>query len=704
MLHTHVILRLLPLALFRLAPLVGLALLLIAPGSARAQSSGSEAAASAVGDTAVLVLPEVVVTGRASEPLQNAPAAITVVPRSRFMDKQGLSLKDGLTLVPGVLAQSRAGAQDTRILIRGFGARGSGERSNNGVMRGIRVMSDGIPISEPDGRTSFDLTDLAGVDRMEVQRSNASALYGNASGGVIDLQSNMRFDKPFLTLRSRGGSFGLFKQNVQIGAAIDRSRLTTSITGTTFDGWREHSSTQAFLLQSRLASPLSDKTNLAVMLDATADEFYYPGALTPAEADSAPEQANPTYVSRNERRQNQVGRLAFKVDHEVSDNHDFSATLFAEPKVLHRSERNRFRDFNRYHIGGSFLWRTQLNEAKPTHGTLSAGLDEAWQDGSILFYNLTPEGNRGTNNVANQREGANSAGAFLQGEMVFNNVWNARASVRYDDVWYLSENRMEPNLNDDKHFTHVTPRVSLGRIIGRQNIYVSAAGGLESPAFNEIDPPAPYDTLTSLNPILDPTYSNTYEIGMRGRATDGLNYEVAGYFIEVKNDLVPIDGGVTWETAGKTERKGVEGSLEWQPGDRLSITAMGTVSSNEYVEYENERGDFAGNQVAALPEWFGSGLVEFRVTKGLKVHGSVESVGMLFADDANTQEADAWTIGSVGADFTTLLGGTTLRLFGLVQNVTDASYTASVFINGVDGRYIEPGVERNMTVGLTLGW
>ena len=62
------------------------------------------------------------------------------------------------------------------------------------------------------------------------------------------------------------------------------------------------------------------------------------------------------------------------------------------------------------------------------------------------------------------------------------------------------------------------------------------------------------------------------------------------------------------------------------------------------------------------------------------------------------------TIGNIGADWTTVVGSTLLHLFGTVQNVTDQAYTASVFINGSDGRYIEPGLPRNLSVGLTLGW
>ncbi|TPW17429.1 MAG: iron complex outermembrane recepter protein [bacterium] len=356
------------------------------------------------------------------------------------------------------------------------------------------------------------------------------------------------------------------------------------------------------------------------------------------------------------------------------------------------------------HVGGSLLWQAEVSPSGNSTGHIGVGVDEAWQDGSILFYNLTPEGNRGTTLVANQREGANSAGVFLQGDAVIADVWQARASIRYDNVWYISENRTEPALNDDQSFTHWTPRVTLGRAIGRQNIYASIAGGLESPAFNEIDPPAPYDTLTSLNPFLGPTFSTTYEIGIRGRAAKGLDYDVAGYWIDVTDDLVPFDGGSYFETAGKVRRQGIEGSLDWKAADHWSFLLTGSVAMNEYVEYVNDRGDFSGNRMAPLPDWFGSGTAEFRITPTLKLNGGIEAVGSLFADDANTQEVDGWVTGNIGADWTRLIGGTTMHIFGLVQNVADKAHTSSVFINGSDGRYIEPGLPRNLVVGLTLGW
>ena len=112
-------------------------------------------------DTAVVPIQGVVVTGtRVPERVLKIPGGVTLVPKGDFGATRNISLKDALGFVPGVFMQSRSGAQDVRITIRGFGARGNGDRSNAGKTRGIRVLTDGVPITEPDGRTSLDFADL----------------------------------------------------------------------------------------------------------------------------------------------------------------------------------------------------------------------------------------------------------------------------------------------------------------------------------------------------------------------------------------------------------------------------------------------------------------------------------------------------------------------------------------------------------------
>ena len=105
-------------------------------------------------------------------------------PDSARPGQRHIALDESLSLVPGLTAENRTNpSQDPRISIRGFGA-----RSTFGV-RGIRLLRDGMPLTLPDGQTPVDYLSLESVGRIEVIRGAASALYGNASGGIIDLRT-----------------------------------------------------------------------------------------------------------------------------------------------------------------------------------------------------------------------------------------------------------------------------------------------------------------------------------------------------------------------------------------------------------------------------------------------------------------------------------------------------------------------------------
>jgi hypothetical protein len=143
--------------------------------------------------------------------------------------------------VPGVFVQSRAGAEDVRITIRGFGARGNG--------------------------------------------SNVSALYGNASGGVVDLQSTLDFNSPFIELRERAGSFGYHREQGRAGFTMGQARGTGMIVNSTYDGWREHSSSSATKAKVVIGSPVGEETRIRIGLDAVSDLIRFPGPLIRAQAD-----------------------------------------------------------------------------------------------------------------------------------------------------------------------------------------------------------------------------------------------------------------------------------------------------------------------------------------------------------------------------------------------------------------------------------
>ncbi len=666
------------------------------------------ALSSAQPETLVVPMPTQIVTGtRARESFQRAPAAVSVVPRSQFNDSRMISLQDALSSVPGVFVQNRDGAQDVRVTIRGFGARGNGERSNAGSMRGIRVLTDGIPASDPDGRTNLDMIDIGGADRIEISRSNASALYGNASGGVIQLRSNLSFDKPFVEVDERAGSYGFHREQGRVGFLAGSARGTFTLSNSTYEGWRKHSNSYTTRGSLKLAMPLADASRLLLMADASSNYNEYAGALTASQLAADREQADATFVSRHERRFHRVGRVAAALDHAISDRQTLTATAFVEPRVQQRSERNRFRDFTRYHVGGSTTWSLDWNAAPGVTARTLVGGDEAWQDGSILFWNLRDHGARGTTQVANKREGANSAGAFVQQSLTWNEAWTAQVAARYDNLWYVSEDYLTPKLGATKHFTQVTPKASVSWTAGAHTVFAALGGGVEAPAFNEIDPPAPFDTITSFNPFLEPMRSTTYELGSRGSITNGLGtwrYDAAAYWIDVQDDIVSYGGGAYFRTAGKTRRQGLEAALDWQPVGALWVRGGGTVAKNEYDEWKNDAGDFSGNDMPGLPKltWFGT--VRYTMPQGVAAQVSLNGAGKYFADDANISETIGYGVVDASLSYDARLNGKGVRAFVAGSNLLDKEYIGSVFINGINSKYFQPGLPRNFSGGVTLRW
>lgn len=666
---------------------------------------------------------------RYPEQLLKTPAAVSIISLDDFHDRRGYGMDEALKLVPGVLAQSRYGNQDVRITIRGFGARGAGDRSNAGTSRGIRVLLDGIPETEPDGRTSFDLIDLASAQRMEVMRSNASAIWGNAAGGVINISSASFFNAPFVAPQALGGSFGLQRYGLQTGILLGQSRLSLAGSNVVFDGWRENSASERLLLQVNSLNLLAAGTRLNAFVAGTRNRFSIPGPLSQQQFDENPQQANATYLQRRERRDNRLARIGMTLEHD-GDIHGWAGTVFVEPKFLQRSERNTFRDFTRYHLGGNLIYRFAHTLGGGNQGKLQVGMDEAYQDGAVLFYSLSPEGERGDELQQDKREGANSFGAFVQEDLSLSKRVHVLLGVRYNNVTYYNEDFLNPGFTDQKSFTRWTPKLGLTyELSSAHSVYGNFAQGVEVPAGNETDPASTFgqDTVYALNPLLEPILSTTLEMGSK-RLFDFegsswlrlLSYDVAVYRITTKDDIIPYRGGRFYFTAGETRRYGLELGGHMELRKNFSAHAAFTFANSEYVSYQVDSvhygnpgkfADYSGNKVAGIPDFFYGLAVEIApdFARPFAVQVEMQGVGEYFVDDANLTSVPSYTILNLNLRTKRplrLAENLGLSAFAGVNNLTDQKYAASAFINPdvVNGVpvYLEPGLPRNFAVGLTL--
>jgi len=682
-------------------------------------------------DTVAVRLPTLDVTAtatRSTRKLIDQPAAITEIKPGDWFGAKGVGLDEALKYVPGMLAQSHAGWTDTRLVIRGYGARGAGDRNNSGTARGVRVLIDGFPETEPDGRTSLDLVDLGTMGGIDVIRSNASAVWGNAAGGIVSVSTLSGAKQPYGFFEPTFGSFGFKRYLLSAGYQPGNSEVGGTALWSASDGWRDHSDGERSLVNVAINAAVGTTGRLGVFATGGHNVFRIPGPLTAEQVAENPQQANATYQARDERRDNRVGRLGMIYEAHPSARSELRTSLYAAPKYLQRSERGTYRDFTRYHVGGSALYRYRSAIGSNAASVFNVGLDEAYQDGAILFYSLTPSGGRGETLRDNKREGANNFGFFAQEELTLGDRWDLNLGARYDNITYYSQSFIDPTLNDRKSFTKVSPKLgAVYRLNPTRSLYASIGGGVEAPAGNETDPAGTYgqDTVYAINPLLDPITSTTYELGTKQEPGTGngwrFGYDAALYYTDVRNEIVPYRGGRFYFTAGQVGRFGVELGAKVRK-ECFTLQGAFAYAHYRYLEYTVDSvhygkpgatADYSGNKIVGVPDFTyvaGLGWTPKHV-RGFRADFTVQGTTSYYADDANSVQVDGHTIASltVGMDRPVSLGGGVgLRGFVSLNNLFDSNYIGAAFLNPdvVNGQPVafEPGLPRSVVVSASVGW
>lgn len=656
----------------------------------------------------------------------DTPAAVSVVNGDEMRQAAPrVNLSESLGAVPGLQVQNRQNyAQDLQLSIRGFGS-----RSTYGV-RGLRIYVDGIPATMPDGQGQTSNIDIGSVDTIEVLRGPFSALYGNSSGGVINVTSQTGTQPPTVEASSYYGSFGTWHYGMKAtGAVGDGSHAgdvdyTVSTNRFTTHGYRDHSGARKNLANARLGVRINDVSKLTLLLNSVDIKANDAGGLTADEWRDNPRQSprGDQYNTRKNTRQTQAG---LRYERQLSAQDDLSVMMYAgERETTQFQSIPRAPQLKPSHAGGviDLTRHYQGIDTRLTHRgellvpvTLTAGLDyenmserRKGYENFVMVNGAPQYGEQGALR-RNERNLMWNVDPYLQTQWQLTDKLSLDAGVRYSSVWFDSNDYyITPGNGDDSgdaSYHKWLPAGSLKyALTDAWNVYLSAGRGFETPTINELSYRS--DNQSGLNFGLKPSTNDTVEIGSKTRIGNGL-LTAALFQTDTDNDIVvdSSNGGRTsYKNAGKTRRQGMELGLDQQFGESWRLKAAWTWLDATYRT--NVCGDAScnGNRIPGIARNMGYASFGYQPEQGWYAGSDIRYMSDIMANDENTAKAPSWTVVGLTTGYKWSYGRMDMDLFGRVDNLFDREYVGSVIVNESNGRYYEPAPGRNYGIGLNLAW
>ncbi|MDB6092254.1 MAG: Iron transporter [Gammaproteobacteria bacterium] len=656
------------------------------------------------------------------------PASISSVSGAQLRtDALGMNLSDDLATVPGLLARNRNNyAQDQQISIRGFGA-----NSAFGI-RGVRVYQDGIPATGPDGQGQVSQFNLDSAERVEILRGPFSALYGNSSGGVIQIFTADGKGSPQLRTTVDYGSFATFRAGANVTGAAGPVGYNVDFTHFSIDGYRDHSNAHNESFNGKVAYTLNDANRLTLVTNVVSrPDAQDPLGITQAQFRANPEQTDPAANAFNTRKslQQQQGGLIY--DLSITDAQSLRVLAYLGHRAVEQflsipasaqaspTSAGGVVNLNRNYGGADVRWSWQ--------GVL-ADQPLTWVMGAA--YDRQNELRRGYNNFVgstlgvkgalrrNENDIVDNIDEYAQGTWDFAPLWSLMVGVRRSDVRFDSEDHFitASNPNDSGRVSYHATSPVAGLLFKARpwlHLYASYGQGFQTPLGSELAYRS--DGGTGLNLGLKPARSNNGELGAKLRIAPDLNAEVAVFRALTHDEIVVntnIGGRSTYQNSNRTRRQGLEASLDYRLARQWHVQLAYTYLEASYVDSyltcvaapcaQPTALVPAGSRLPGVPKNNVYASVRWGEELGWHFAVNGQYVSAVAVNDMNTVAAPAYATFGTDGGYVADLRRLRLSTFLRVNNLLNRHYVGSVIVDDGNGRYFEPGPGFNVLAGVSV--
>jgi len=668
-------------------------------------------------------LPKVLIEG-SSEPtltvssLAAASAALAQVPGGTSLVDGGVirqgrasTLRDALDFTTGVFVQSRFGAEEARISIRGSGL----QRTFHG--RGLKILQDGVPLNLADGGVDTQSIEPLATRYIEVWRgANALRDGGTTLGGAVNFVSPTGRDASPFQSRLELGSFGYLRGQVSSGFASGPADYYASLTRFTQDGYRQHAAQEADRVLANVGYRISDALDNRLWLTAVRTDSQLSGSLSLSNALNHPRLGS---FAGDQKRDYSLFRvsdlLAWTSDPtqaQVSvfwSNKDLDYPIF---QVLDQNSNDLGLDARLVHSGAIAGWNNRFTAGfAPVYGWVE---DNRFVNG--VFAGRPRRGAK----TAERTQTSMNLDTYFEGTLSLGDRWSlvAGTSISYARREFADRFLSDADQTDTQDYLDINPKVgAIWQATPEVQVFGNVSRNFEPPTFGELSRPATPGAVNGLVQLEAQT-GTTVEVGTRGKA-GRFDWDASLYQAWMEDELLSLQVGNFNPPITQTLNAGrtIHGGLELGGGWRIldgGLLATGSEAKPDGIRLQGNYllDDFrfdgdavhGDNRLPGIPQHYLRGELRYEHPCGFYCGPNVEWAPDSYAIDlANTRAANApgYAILGLRAGYQTSRG---LSVFFDARNLTDEAYIATTGVlnratpasaayNPGDGRSFFGGVE-----------
>ena len=668
---------------------------------------------------------------RIATPAFDVPASIDLVTLSPDTDtRPGINISETLGGVPGLLARDRQNfAQDVQISVRGFGA-----RSTFGI-RGVRLYVDGIPATMPDGQGQISNVDLGSAAAIEVLRGPFSALYGNSSGGVLQVFTEDGAGAPKWTFGAGAGSNGQLRYDGKLTGAQGNLDYVASVSHFETDGYRRHGAARRDIENVKLGIRLDDGSRLTVVANAVQLPYAQDAlGLSRGQLQADPRGVDPSALQFNTRKslaQTQGGVIYdLRVDADnalramVYGGHRDTTQFQSIPAASQASALSPggVIQLGRDYDGADLRWTTQGGPARQRWSLVGGLAYDKLREHRYGYQSFTGAGSDQVLGVKgalrrNEINDVQDLDPYLQGQWHPSDAWTLDAGVRRSSVRFVSHDEYVAGTNPDDSgkASYSATLPVLGVLFALRpdvHLYATAGRGFETPTLNEIGYRP--NGLTGLNFDLKPSRSNSAELGVKVNSNTFGALTAAIFGTRTTNEIVTLSnvgGRSTYQNVASTRRLGLELTWTRQLPQDLSVQAAYTLLDAQYTDSflsctttpcaAPATPVASGNRIPGVARNAFAASLAWAPPRGWRAGVEAKALSRVYVNDTNSDAAASFVVANVSAGYLLLLGDWQFSAFGRIDNVTNRRYVGSVIVNEGNSRYFEPAAGRTFFAGLT---